>query len=236
MPTRMEELAAKSAQSPSEYEANKARNDAAAVAWRKSKEKDVAKQTRRVGTSYAVEPGYGTTGEVRKPGLPQYILQPVPAPVVVSEPPVDMVDYSLVPREMDIPWEQSPVSIAAIPAVIGTMMVMLGKRMLVSMAIGGLNYAFMEPLQQYGKGLPRARVLWHTGRATAGRKANEAFLPEAYMDPIPRREMGSRPESSGIVTATPHFGFSDTMQAGSDASEWLSEQIRGYFGFGGWLD
>lgn len=95
------------------------------------------------------------------------VLQPEPILLPVVTPPADLVDYSLPPAEATPPWDQTPYAakLNLIPAVIGTMMVMLGKRMLVSMAVGGLNYALMEPLQQYGKGLPRARVLWHTGQS-----------------------------------------------------------------------
>ncbi len=249
MPSRMEEIAARSAQSPSEYEARREANDALAAAWRSSKKKDVERQQVAVKKSY---PDSGPTGEGRPsagriPGRPTFapavetvVMVPTVMPPVVSEPPVDMVDYSLVPVVMDVPWEQSPVSIVAIPAVIGTMMVMLGKRMLVSIAVAGMNFAIMEPLQQYGKGLPKARVLWHTGRANAGMKSNKAAYPEAYMNPGagfsgPRSRLQDRRDNTPLALED-KAGLAKALETGSNASEWLSEQIRTFYGFPGWLD
>lgn len=222
MPTRMEEIAARSAQSLSEYEENKAANDALAASWRDEKDREVVKRAAAVEKAYDHRPGFSIDTTVQ-PFTPPVVLAPVLMPPTVSEPPVDLVDYSVAPRSMEVNYSTLPAGGVAfgIPPVMGTMMVMLGKRMLVSMAVTALEFAAMEPLQQYGKGLPRARVLWHTGKS-AGSYASANHAPAgAY---YPSEDMSALDYGKSAL----HFG--------SDVSDWVSEQVRSWFGFPNWLD
>lgn len=233
MPSRMDEIAARSAGSPSEYEANKRENDRLADTWRKQKTAENDKQKRRVETTVESRPEFGVGRDFgrdyhveRDVAVEPVVMTTVRAPVEYDEPPVDMVDYSAVPRTMDIPWS-FPSQLAGLESTLGTMMIMLGKRMLVSIATTAINYALMEPLQQYGKGLPRATVLWHTGKVPH-RTAHDRVAPIAssgtgYVvdDPM------------GLATGVDTGGFWDAVD---DASEWVSEQVRSWFGFPGWLD
>lgn len=229
MPSRMEEIAARSAKSPEEYIERKARNDELAARFRKEKSsedlkrKSVLRKTTTPVDERAINP---TRQSVER--MPM-ILKPVPAPVIVSEPPVDLIDYSVSPQSMEVPWSRMPAAgmLSGLNVPVGTMMVMLGKRMLVSMAVSGLQFAVMEPLQQYGKGLPRATVLWHTGRSSrAGQRLGlERGTGQGgfYIPPAGR-------EDDPLALAK------DVLSWGSDVSDWVSEQVRTYFGFGGWLD
>lgn len=235
MPSRMEEIAARSAKSPDEYKANKARNDALAASYRKEKKSDDSKRKSVLrktipGLSAGAAMRSTVITETRGTVVPNnVVLKPVPAPVVVSEPPVDMIDYSVSPQSMEVPWSRLPAAgmLAGLSVPVGTMMVMLGKRMLVSMAVTGLQFAAMEPLQQYGKGLPRATVLWHTGRSAGeGKRVTRVRGTGAggfYVAPPGE-------EDDPLALAK------DALAFGSDVSDWVSEQVRTYFGFGGWLD
>jgi len=233
MPSRMEEIRARSAQSGDEYRARKAANDEAASTFRAVKKKEVEKRTSRVKMTTAEEPGslLGATGESRKrytAVAPVVVLAPKVLPVVVDEVPVDIADYSVVPAEMDAPVSIIPATgtLYGIPPVVGTMMVMLGKRMLVSMAVTGLEFAAMEPLQQYGKGLPRAKVLWQTGRSPGELQRSGMRLRADY-------ERGW--SGTGYVDDDPLAKLKEALRIGGQTSEWVSEQIRTWFGFGGWL-
>lgn len=229
MPSRMEEIAARSAKSGSEYLANKARNDALAESY--SRRKRGEDEKRKSVLKKTTNPYGGMSSEqIRqlresKQMKPAVVLSPKAAPTVVAEPPVDLIDYSLSPQSMEVPWSRLPAggSLFGLNEVVGTMMVMLGKRMLVSMAITGLNVLAMEPLQQYGRGLPRARVLWHTGRSS-GTLKKRALASQGFYVPPP----GAEDDPLALAK--------EVLQFGSDVSDWVSEQVRTYFGFGGWLD
>lgn len=190
MPTAMERIAASSAKSPAEYRANKKKNDEQVRKWRDRSTEDnifrinrVKKVTKTLTPAEALRQALDEAAERR--GKEPMVLMPVPAPIKASEPPADLVDYSLVPVEATPPWEGTPPTLFAVPPIIGTMMVMLGKRMLVSMAITGLSFLAMEPLQQYGKGLPRANVLWHTGRSNLRKGSPVAASGTGYVEDDP---------------------------------------------------
>lgn len=184
MPSRMEQIAARSAQSPAEYVANKARNDAAVVSWNKAQKSALSKRRTAVD-KYGMAQQMGATytrrtsasGEILSEEgvkVQHMVLQSVPAPVEVDEPPADLVDYSLSPIDMEPPWEQMPAggSISAVTPILGTMLIYLGKRLIISMAMAGAAEAgkfAMQQLGTYTKNARDAHVRFHTGRSPRGR-------------------------------------------------------------------
>lgn len=165
-------LSEQAAQRAAAFAIKSAANDAEVAAYAAQKaadEQSLRERAIKDASSEAeeeVEVVVGPTGEMRGAGTIT-VLTPTEVMLEVPTVPGELVNYSLVPTDFDTLFEITPGGgeLQMIPPVIGTMMVMLGRRMLVSMAIGGLQFLAMEPLQQYGKGLPRAKVLWHTGRS-----------------------------------------------------------------------
>lgn len=172
MPTRMEEIAARSAKTPAGYRANKAANDRKVAEWRQEKKNDTGRRKESIRkVTKLPEPYMSGRGFKPEPGRgAPMVLQPVVAPVVATEPPADMVDYSLAPVEATPPWEQMPGGgkLNTIPIVMGTMLVYLGKRLIISMAMTGaaeVGKFAMEGLGTYTKNAKEAKLRFHTGRS-----------------------------------------------------------------------
>lgn len=238
MPSKMDEIAARSAKSASEYVANKKANDALAAAWRGTKKKEDSNRKSSIAmvTATAEQRAQAEKNMSREYRFtPKTVLKVVEAPIVVSEPPIDLVDFAVSPKSMEVEYNTLPGGgvLYGLPPVVGTMMVMLGKRLLVSMAVTGLNVLAMEPLQQYGKGLPRANVLWHTGRSARNMSGGVAIGGGHYdaANHAPSGVFGT-----GYAEDDPFAAAKAALHYGSDASSWLSEQIRSWFGFPNWMN
>ncbi len=181
MPSRMEEIAARSAKSGDEYRANKAANDAAAEAWKKVKKSEDSKRSSAIKktSTEAVPEEWGANRDFSRgyhlsvEPVENQVLALTPAPIVAEEPPADMVDYTLSPTTMEPPWEQVPAAGAlyAIAPVMGTLMVYLGKRLIIAMAMAGAAEAGKFAMQRLGTYTMNARdahLRFHTGRSSPG--------------------------------------------------------------------
>lgn len=164
----------------STYESRRAANDKLAADYAASKKdkerghRDAA--LKKVSVSLKGGRPDGRTMEGTGTALPDYtVLRPVLVVPAVPSPPADIADYSLTPIEASPPWEILPFggAIAFLTPVLGSLVISMGRTMLVSMAIAGLaelgNELLMRPLQQYSK---KARALnvrthWATGNGGA---------------------------------------------------------------------
>lgn len=210
MPSRMEEIAARSAKSGEEYRANKAANDAAAEAWKRKKKSEDSKRSvavKRVSVAAAPKEfgvgvdfsrDYHVSPAVEPPG--QGVLAVVPPPVVADEPPADLVDYSLSPVAMEPPWEMMPAggALYAIAPVMGTMLIYLGKRLIISMALAGaaeVGKFAMQRLGTYTMNARDASIRYHTGRSPGFRQGMPVTPAE--------RSRGVNPTGTGYVEDDP---------------------------------
>lgn len=134
--------------------------------------------------------------QVKEQAKETMILRPVlvPPPAIVDVP-TALSSYSLIPKSVAIPtatmvdalipgrnvpygWTTAPASsLIVIAPVIGAMMVMIGKRVAVSMAMIGLEYAGQQLISQYGPGSNGVNVRFHTGKGH-GRGAYQRLRPE----------------------------------------------------------
>lgn len=162
-------------------------------------------------TADPVQVDLGPTGEIRGAGTVS-VLAPTEVLIEIPTVPPDLANYSLVPVDFETLFEIMPGggALQFLPAVFGSLMIMLGKRMLVTMAIAGIEYLAMEPLHQYGKGLPKARVLWHTGKSNS--RPGERIAPA-------RRGDGPFPAAEGVY-------YGSFLEAAIDGFQKAWEQVK----------
>ncbi len=235
MPTRMEEIVARSAQSGDEYRANKKRNDALVESWRKQKKSEDSQREVAVKRATVSPKEFGEGRDFSrdyhtgKAGLPdEGIITVVPTPVVAKEPPAALVEYAISPHVLDAPYEQMPATGAlyAISPVLGTMLIYLGKRLVISMAMAGAVEAgkfAMQRLGTYTKNARDANVRFHTGRSPGFRPGMPVTAGE--------RTRGVNDSGTGYVDDDPgllqsiwdgmSFGWGEVKDQWSDPSSFL---------------
>lgn len=216
MPSRMEEIAARSAQSGDEYRANKAANDAAAASYRKEKKSENSnREVAIIKATPKAEFGVGRdfSRDYHVEPHAAEVLTFTGAPVIAKEPPASMVDYSLVPDSLMVPYGKMPAAGAlyAISPAMGTMLIYLGKRLIISMAMAmaaeGGKFA-MQRLGTYSQAAKGVTVRMHTGRSPGFRPGMPVTAAE--------RSRGVNPTGTGYVEDDPGLLQSiwDGMQFG----------------------
>lgn len=183
MPSRMEEIAARSATSGDEYRANKAENDRLASSYRKERKAENGKRKANVKKATVPERGPSTYAEMvkRRTLSRQPVLSISPAPpAVYTSKPDDLADYSLPPASVLIPYEIMPQAgaLVGILPLIGSLLVYAGKQLLVSMALTGLESALAAPVFQKAQRNSNIAIRYRTGKP--GKKGSTRVGPRAY--------------------------------------------------------
>ncbi len=114
------------------------------------------------------------TNKPKKNVLPPVVLKAVEAVVVPPAAliPETFIPYTIVPEGLSvptaalgdggIPWTYAPMSFVALPAILGALVVSYGRKLVIQMAMVGIEYAGQQILTQRGD--PSVHVRWHTGK------------------------------------------------------------------------
>ncbi len=152
------------------------------------------------------------------------VLGPVEVPAPVLPPLVTQFPDNLIPRALDIPtavyvgddlgggsnvpWSVGPVSMLNVPPVVGTMLIMIGGRVAVSIAVRGANDLYGYVKKKYHRRDVSMRV--HTGvsamlpgRKTDLRDGYDPSLPDGSDRVSPRRPKFGDPGYIDSVTPIP---------------------------------
>lgn len=169
---------------------------------------------------------------VKPPLVTQYATTMIPRPVFMPTAPFVGDDSG---GGINVPFSAGPVSIATMPPVIGTMLIMIAGRVAVSIAVRGANDLYGGLKKQYHRRDALLRVFTGVGRKAMGRKKTD--LRDGYDPSLPDGSDRVRPRmlrdaERRILDGT----YGGNAHPGEyDLDNWDDVPIVGGPAFGTWL-